>query len=132
MWLSVLPPPTTARPYLVFGGYNQLPMQVHNDGRGPVRSDLQIELASEHGMLASGHISCDCPPGTSQTLVWHASLPSRNELAGQLAQLRVNGQVNGEALAPIDLPIRLVRSKGIEFLANKSEKTVVKSRGPPR
>ena len=118
VWLSVLPPPTTARPYLVLGGYNQLPMQVHNDGRGPVWGDLQIELAGEHGVVASGHISWDCPPGTSRTLAWRASVPSRNDLAGQLAQLRMKGQVNGEALAPIDLPIRLVRWKGIEFLAN--------------
>ncbi len=118
VWLSVLSPATTARPYLVLGSYNQLALQIHNDGRGSARGDLQIELAGEHRALASGHIPWDCPPGTSRTLVWRDSLSSRNNLAGQLGQLHVKGQVDGGALAPIDLPIRLARSKGIEFLAN--------------
>ena len=118
VWLAVLPPSTTARPYLVLGGYNELPLRVHNDGRRPSHGELQIELTGEHGSLASGRIPLDIAPGTSRTVVWRATLPPRNELAGQLVRLHVSGLSSAEPLAPIDLPVRLVRSKAIEFAAN--------------
>ena len=118
VWLSVLPPATTARPCLLLAGHNELPLRVHNDGRRRCQGELKIELTGQRGLLASGRISFDIAAGTTQTVVWGAALPPRNELAGQLARLHISGVADAEPLVPIDLPVRLVRSKAIEFAAN--------------
>jgi hypothetical protein len=118
VWISVLPPPTTARPYLVLGGDNELPLVVHNDGREPARGELQIELAGENTPLATGQIAFDVPPGASQTVTWHTALPPSERLAGEQAVLHLRGQAGQEPLAGIDLPIRLARGKAVEFAAN--------------
>jgi hypothetical protein len=118
VWFSVLPPATTARPYLLLDGQNRLALQVHNAGRATAGGELQIELAAERGVLASGQIAFAVAPGTSQTVVWRTALPARHGLVAQIAQLHVKGRANGNSLAPIDLPVRLVRSRGIEFAAN--------------
>jgi hypothetical protein len=118
VWFSVLPPSTTARPFLALGGYNELPLRIHNDGRERARGELKIELTGPHGPLGSGRLAFDVAPAALETVVWRSTLPPAKGLAGELGRLRVDGLANGQPLAPIDLPVRLVRSKAIEFAAN--------------
>jgi hypothetical protein len=118
VWISVLPPSTTARPYLVLSTGNELPLRIHNDGSQAVHGRLELQLTHENRVLAAGQVSFDSTQGTAQTVVWRATLPAGKELVGQLATLRVRGLAGQEPLAPIDLPVRLVGSKAIEFTAN--------------
>ena len=118
VWLSVLPPPTTARPFLVSGGYNELPVRIHNDGNESARGELQIELAGPHRVLAAGRIPFQVGPKSLQTVVWRVTPQPDSDASGELAQLHVAGLMNDQALVPIDVPVRLVRCKAIEFAAN--------------
>jgi hypothetical protein len=117
-WLSVLPPPTTARPCLVLGRDNELPLRIHNDGRERIRGELQIELTGAAGALATGRVPFDAASECVQTVSWRVAIPPRKEQAGELATLHVRGIGPQEATGPVDLPIRLVRGKAIEFAAN--------------
>ncbi|MHB8864323.1 MAG: cellulase family glycosylhydrolase [Pirellulaceae bacterium] len=118
VWLSILPPTTTARPFLVSGGYNEVPVRVHNDGSEPARGELKLELAGARGVLASGQVPFDVAPGSLQTVLWRVTPRPDDESAGELARLHIEGAANDSSLAPIDLPVRLVRCKAIEFAAN--------------
>jgi len=118
VWISVMPPPTTARPYLALGAADGVSLRVHNDGDRPSQGELRIELTGEGGLRASGRIPFDVAPATVRPVVWRVTLPARNELACQLARLRVGGLCGETPLEAIDLPVRLVRSRAIEFAAN--------------
>jgi hypothetical protein len=117
-WLSVLPPPTTARPRLVLGRDNQLPLRIHNDGREPVLGELQIDLKKENVSLAAGRVPFHVAPGSVQTVSWRTAIPSRKQLAGELATLHVHAVMPQDACAPIDLPVRLACGNSVEFAAN--------------
>jgi hypothetical protein len=118
VWLSVVPPATTMRPYLVLGGYNELPVRVHNDGA--VRSQVKLRYELQYGqeLLAAGTLQVEVPPQTTSMAACRFTLPARQELAGQLALLRLRGEAGSKALAGLDLPVRLARSGAVEFLAN--------------
>ena len=45
------------------GGYNELPVRIHNDGNEAAHGELQIELTGPHGVLASGRVPFDVGPG---------------------------------------------------------------------
>ena len=129
VWLSVLPPPTTARPFLVSGGYNEVPVRIHNDGHESARGELQIELAGPHRVLASGRIPFEVGPQSLQTVVWRVTLQPDSELDGELAQLHVAGLVNDQALVPIDVPVRLVRSQGDRVCRQQLCRAAVSAQG---
>jgi hypothetical protein len=118
VWVSVLPPPTTARPYLVLGANNELPLHIHNDAIQAADGRLDLELTHENRVLAAGQVPFRIASGTSSTVVWRETLPAGKELVGQLAKLRIRGLAGQELLAPIDLPVRLVCAKAIEFAGN--------------
>ncbi len=118
VWISIVPPPTTARPYLVFDGDNELPIEIHNDGCNPARGELQVQLAHDNKVLTTGQLAFDVAPGTSQTVTWRPTLPRNEALAGTLADLHVRGSVGQELLVGMDLPVRLLCGKAIEFAAN--------------
>ena len=117
-WLSVIPPPTTSRPFLVLGQDNELSLRVHNDGREPVLGELQIELKGENVVLATGRVLFQAAAGNVQTVSWRTAILPGKELAGELAMLHVRAAKPNEAWALIDLPVRLVRGTVVEFAAN--------------
>ena len=118
VWLSMLPPPTTARPCLVLGRDNELLLRVHNDGHEPVLGELQIELKRENVALATGRVPFHAAPGSVQTVSWRTAISSRKELTGELATLHVCAAMPQYACVPIDLPVRLARGNTVEFAAN--------------
>ena len=118
VWLSVVPPPTTARPYLVLGGGNEFPLRVHNDGTAAAGGEVQMELASDDGILATGRVPFHVAPTTAQTIVWRVALPANAKQVGRLATLHLRGQAGGQSLPPIDLLVRLATGPVIEFTAN--------------
>ena len=118
VWVSVVPSFTSARPVLVLGTSNAMEVRVHNDSPAPAQGSLQLELTSDSRLLAEGRVPFEAAPGTLTTVSWHHTLPWRKDQAGKLARLRVRGAANGASIAPLDLPVRLVRGKGIEFAAN--------------
>lgn len=118
VWLSILPPPTTARPFLVSGGYNEVPVRIHNDSDEPAQGELRIELSGPHGVLASGRVSFQAGPKSLQTVIWRATLQPDSDVIGELAELHVAGAANCQPLVPMDVTYRLVRCKAIEFAAN--------------
>ena len=118
VWLSVVPPPTTARPYVVLGGTNGLPLRVHNDGTAAAEGEVQLDLTSEDGPLATGRLPFRVAPATSQTIAWRVTLPANKKQIGRLATLRLRGLSGGQPLAPIDLPVRLASAPVVEFTAN--------------
>ena len=118
VWLSVIPPASTDRPFLVLGGHKDLPVKVHNDGTSPARVEVRFKLQHGPERLAAGTASIDVPPQGVAVVPCSITLPSRPDLAGQLAVLALRAGTGPQTLAPIHLPVRLVRSEAIEFLAN--------------
>ncbi len=66
VWVSVLPPSTTVRPYFVLGADNALPLHVHNDGNQAVHGRLELELANENRVLATGQVPFDSARGSAR------------------------------------------------------------------
>ena len=119
VWLSVLPPSTTARPYLVLGGYNKLPLRVHNDGRGAATGEIEIELTCEQGVLATGRIPFDVAAGDIANGRLATTLPSRQgtcRTACHAPHRRIGGRT--EHWRPSTCRSGWCDSKAIEFAAN--------------
>ncbi len=68
--------------------------------------------------LAGGQVVFDVAAGGTASVAWRITLPNRDELAGELATLRVRGVGPSTCLPGMDLPIRLVAGKVVEFAAN--------------
>ncbi len=118
IWTSVVPAPTTARPYLVLGGCSELPLRIHNDSSHDAGGTLQLELARNGEVFAQGSVPFQVPAESSHTMTWCPNLPPRPELAGELAELTVRGVTSGQTTPEMKLPVRLVRNRAIEFAAN--------------
>jgi GH35 family endo-1,4-beta-xylanase len=123
VWLSVVPPDSTLRPYLVLDAFNAFPLRIHNDSDARVQGEISLELRGRtRGVrgdkrLAGGKLPFSVDKGAIETVVWQIALPALPENAGELATLAIRGTA-GQELDPVDLPVRLVRGRTIEFLGN--------------
>lgn len=118
VWVSVVPPATAARPFAALGGASELPLEIHNDSPQQAQGTLRMELVYKDQMLAKGELAFDTSPGKTQSIAWQPTLAAQDAIAGELAVLRVRGNMGPTALAPIDLSVRLARGKVTEFTAN--------------
>jgi hypothetical protein len=80
--------------------------------------EVQLDLTSEDGPLATGRLPFRVAPATSQTIAWPVALPANKKQIGRLATLRLRGLSGGQPPAPIDLPVRLASAPVVEFTAN--------------
>jgi len=117
VWLSVVPPDTTLRPYLVLDASNAFPVRVHNDSDGRAQGEIALDLRLGDRRVAEGKLPFDVDKGAVKTVVWQVVLPALPESAGELATLVIRGTA-GHELDPVDLPVRLTRGRAIEFLGN--------------
>jgi len=118
VWVSILPPDTTMRPYLVLDAHNELPIRVHNNSDDRARGAIAVELQLEGRRIAEAEWPFDVERSEIETIVWQPILPPLPDAIGKLATLVVRGSAAGEALDSVELPIRLSRGRTIEFLAN--------------
>jgi len=118
VWVSIIPPATTSRPFIALGGGAELPLNIHNDSSAPAQGRLQLELRYREQTLAEDELAFATASGKTQLVVWRPTLSAQNAMAGELAILHVRGMVGQTPLAPIDVPLRLASGRIIEFAAN--------------
>jgi hypothetical protein len=118
VWISVVSPPKTARPFFTLGGSNEFLLTVHNDGAAVARGHVDFELALTPGAPVIGRVTFEAAPGAVQTVVWQKVLPAGPVPSSDLAPLHIRAVADGRAVPPILLPVRLTGGSAIEFAAN--------------